>query len=68
VEKTLEVKERRSTVKTFFVMEGVQKSCIAITIMALFLLSPSFYKMKIKRWAHKALLEFEVKKYYKKRN
>jgi hypothetical protein len=49
VEKTLEVKERRSTVKTFFVMEGVQKSCIAITIMALFLLSPSFYKMKIKR-------------------
>jgi hypothetical protein len=48
VEKILEVGEQHSIVKTFFVMEGVQKACIAIAIMALFFLSPNFQKMKIR--------------------
>jgi hypothetical protein len=34
VEKILEVGEQRSIVKTFFVMEGVQNSGIAIAILA----------------------------------
>jgi hypothetical protein len=47
VEKILEVGERCSIVKTFFVMEGIQKTCIAIAILPLFLLSSNFRKMKI---------------------
>jgi hypothetical protein len=47
MEKILEVGEQRSIVKIFFVMEGVQKACIAIAIMDLFFLKPNFYKIKI---------------------
>jgi hypothetical protein len=46
-EKIFEVGERRSIVKTFFVVEGVQNTGIAIAILALFLLLSNFYKMKI---------------------
>jgi hypothetical protein len=47
VEKILDVGEQRSIVKIFFVMEGVQKTNIAIAILALLLLSSNFHKMKI---------------------
>jgi uncharacterized protein YybS (DUF2232 family) len=47
VKKILEVGEQRSIVKTFFVMEGVQKTSIVIVILALFLLSSNFHKMNI---------------------
>jgi hypothetical protein len=47
VEKILEVGKQCSIVKTFFVMEGVQKIDIAIAILALFLLSSNFHKIKI---------------------
>jgi hypothetical protein len=47
VEKKFEVGDRRSIVKTFFVMKGVQKTGIAFAIMASFFLSSNFYKMKI---------------------
>jgi hypothetical protein len=47
VEKILEVGERRSIVKTFFVLKGVQNTHIAIAILALFLLSSNFHKKKI---------------------
>jgi hypothetical protein len=47
VEKFLEIGERRSIVKTFFVIEGVQKTYIAIAILALFVFSSSFHNMKI---------------------
>jgi hypothetical protein len=43
----LEVGKQRSIVKTFFVMEGVQKTGIAIGILALFYFWSKFYKMKI---------------------
>jgi hypothetical protein len=46
-DKILGVGERHSIVKTFFVMEGVQKTGIAIAILALFLLLSNFHKMKI---------------------
>jgi hypothetical protein len=42
VEKILEVGEQCSIMKIFFVINGVQKACIAIAIMALFFLSPKF--------------------------
>jgi hypothetical protein len=47
VEKILEVGEQHSIVKTFFVMEGIQNTGIAIAILALFLFSSEFYKIKI---------------------
>jgi hypothetical protein len=47
VEKNLEVGDQRSIVKTFFVMARVQNTSIGIAIVALFLLSSNFYKMKI---------------------
>jgi hypothetical protein len=47
VEKILEVGEQRSMVKTFFITAGVQNIDIAITILALFLLSSNFHRMKI---------------------
>jgi hypothetical protein len=47
VEKILEVGDQRSIVKTFFVTAGVQNISIAIAILALFLLSSNFHKMKI---------------------
>jgi hypothetical protein len=47
VEKILEVGEQCSIVKTFFVMEGVQNTGIAIAIIALFLLLLNFHKIKI---------------------
>jgi hypothetical protein len=47
VEKILEVGDQSSIVKTFFVMAGVQNIGIAIAILALFLLSSNFHKMKI---------------------
>jgi hypothetical protein len=42
VEKILEVGEQHSIVKTFFVMEGLQKTGIGIAILALFLLLSNF--------------------------
>ena len=48
VEKNLEVEDQRSIIKTFFVMVGVQNTSIGIAIVALFLLSSNFYKMKIR--------------------
>jgi hypothetical protein len=47
VKKILKVGEQHSIAKTFFVMEGVQNTGIAIAILALFLLLSNFYKMKI---------------------
>jgi hypothetical protein len=47
VKKILKVGEQHSIAKTFFVMEGVQNTGIAIAILALFLLLSSFYKIKI---------------------
>jgi hypothetical protein len=47
VEKILEVGDQCSIVKTFFVTAGVQNIGIAIAILALFLLSSNFHKMKI---------------------
>jgi hypothetical protein len=47
VEEILEVGEGCSIVKTFFVMEGVQKSGIARAIVVLFLLLSKSHKMKI---------------------
>jgi hypothetical protein len=47
VQNILEVGERHSIVKTFFVKQGVQKTGIAIAILALSLLSSNFHKMKI---------------------
>jgi hypothetical protein len=47
VEKILEVGDQRSIVETFLVMVGVQIIGIAIAILALFLLSTNFHKMKI---------------------
>jgi hypothetical protein len=47
VEKILEVGDQRSIVKTFYVTAGVQNIGIAIAILALFLLSSNFCKMKI---------------------
>jgi hypothetical protein len=43
----LEVGERHSIVKTFFVMKGVQNIGIANDIFALFLLSSNSHEMKI---------------------
>jgi hypothetical protein len=48
VEKNLKVGDQHSIVRTFFVMAGVQNTSIGITIVALFLLSSNFYKMKIR--------------------
>jgi hypothetical protein len=47
VEKILEVGDQHSIVKTFFVTAGEQNIGIAIAILALFLLSSNFHKMKI---------------------
>jgi hypothetical protein len=47
VEKILEVGDQRSIVKTFFVMVGVQNIGIGIAILAFFLASSNFHKMKI---------------------
>jgi hypothetical protein len=47
VEKILEVRDQRSIVKTFFVTAGVQNFGIAIAILAFFLASSNFHKMKI---------------------
>jgi hypothetical protein len=47
VEKILDVEERRSIVKTFFVIEGVQNTGIALAILSLFLFSSNFHKIKI---------------------
>jgi hypothetical protein len=47
VEKILEVGDQRSIVKTFFVTSGVQNIGIGIAILALFLASSNFHKMKI---------------------
>jgi hypothetical protein len=47
VEKMLEVGEGCSIMKTFFVMEGVQNSGIALAIVTLFLLSSKSHKIKI---------------------
>jgi hypothetical protein len=47
VEKILEVGDQRSIVKTIFVTAGVQNIGIAIAILALFLLSSNFHKIKI---------------------
>jgi hypothetical protein len=44
-EKILEVGDQRSIVKTFFVTAGVQN--IGIAILAFFLASSNFHKMKI---------------------
>jgi hypothetical protein len=47
VEKTLEVRERYSVVKTFFVIEGVRNIGIVVAILALFFFLSKFHKMKI---------------------
>jgi hypothetical protein len=47
VEKILEVGDQRSIVKTFFVTAGIQNIGIAIAILAFFLVSSNFHKMKI---------------------
>jgi hypothetical protein len=47
VEKILEVGDQCSIVKTFFVTVGIHNIGIAIAILALFLLSSNFHKMKI---------------------
>jgi hypothetical protein len=47
VEKILEVGDQCSIVKTFFVIAGLQNIAIAIAILAFFLASSNFHKMKI---------------------
>jgi hypothetical protein len=47
VEKILEVWDQCSIVKTFFVTARVQNIDIAIAILAFFLASSNFYKLKI---------------------
>jgi hypothetical protein len=47
VEKILEIGERCSIVKTYFGIQGVENTGIAIANLALFLLLSNFYKMKI---------------------
>jgi hypothetical protein len=65
VEKILKVGERRSIVKTFFVIQGVEITSIAIANLALFILLSNFHKMKIPMVT---VLEFETQKRLKKRN
>jgi hypothetical protein len=45
--KILKARKQRSIVKTFFVIDGVQNTGIAIAILALFLLLSNSPKMKI---------------------
>jgi hypothetical protein len=47
VEKILEVGDQHSIVKTFFVTTGIQNIGIGIAILAFFLASSNFHKMKI---------------------
>jgi hypothetical protein len=47
VEKILEVGDQRSIVKIFFVTAGVQNIGIGIAILAFFLASSNFHKIKI---------------------
>jgi hypothetical protein len=47
VEKILEVGDQRSIVKTFFVTARIQNIGIAIAILAFFVASSNFHKMKI---------------------
>jgi hypothetical protein len=54
VEKILEIGDQRSIVKTFFVTTGVQNIGIAIAILALFLLSSNFHKIKIPKVSPKS--------------
>jgi hypothetical protein len=47
VEKILEIGDQRSIVKTFFVTAGVQNIGTGIAVLAFFLASSNFHKMKI---------------------
>jgi hypothetical protein len=47
VEKILEVGDQRSIAKIFFVTAGVQNIGIGIAILAFFLASSNFHKIKI---------------------
>jgi hypothetical protein len=63
VEKILEVGDQRSIMKTFYVIAGVQNIGIAIAILALFLLSLNFHKIKIPTVSTKELyLSLKYKK------
>jgi hypothetical protein len=68
VEKFLEVGEQHSIMKTFFVMEAVQKSGIGIAIVALFLLSSNIHKIKIPMMSTRTRIEFEVENFFTKKN
>jgi hypothetical protein len=68
VEKILEVGDQRSIVKTFFVTAGVQNIGIGIAILAFFLASSNFQKMKIPAVNLKSsILVCGTKKFHKKK-
>jgi hypothetical protein len=67
-EKILEVGNQRSIVKTFFVTAGVQNIGIGIAILAFFLASSNFQKMKIPMVNLKSSILVEgTKKIHKKK-
>jgi hypothetical protein len=68
VEKILEVGDQRSIAKIFFVTAGVQNIGIGIAILAFFLASSNFHKIKIATVNLKSsILVWGTKKFHKKK-